>query len=377
MQGLADVTPDVPISPEKLAEAAAAELSDEAYAYVAGGAGGESTMDANRSAFDRWQLVPRMLRDVADRDLSVRLFGREYSAPVALAPIGALSIVHEEGDLGAARGAEAVDLPFVLSTVASHSIEDVAEDVPDARRWFQLYWHSDREITESFVERAERADYEAIVVTVDTPLLSWRERDVERAYLPFLDGDGIANYLTDSAFLDRLDHAPEANELAAIREFVDVFGDPSLTWDDLAWLREQTDLPLIVKGVLHPDDARAAVEAGADGVVVSNHGGRQVDRAVPALEQLPAVVDAVGDDATVLYDSGIRRGSDVLIALALGAEAVLLGRPYVYGLAIDGADGVEAVVKNFLADLDLTLGLVGYDDVADVDREAVVRASEL
>ncbi len=376
MQGMADVTPDVPVAFEELEEAALEVLDGAAYDYVAGGAGGESTVDYNRTAFDRWRLVPRFLRDVEDRDLSTTLFGTEIPAPVLLAPVGVQSIIHEEGELATARAASDLGLPVILSSASSETLEDVADELGGAPGWFQLYWPTDREIAASFVERAEEADYEAIVVTVDTPMLAWRERDVDRAYLPFLDGEGIANYLSDPAFLDRLDTPPEENELAAIREFVDVFGDPSLTFGDLSWLRDQTDLPILVKGLLHPDDATQAVEHGADGVVVSNHGGRQVDRAVPALDALPAVAAAVGDDATVLFDSGIRRGADVLIALALGADAVLLGRPYVYGLAVDGENGVRAVCENLLADLDLTLGLCGRTNLDGVDRSTLLAAGE-
>ena len=373
MEGMADVTPDLPVSFADLEAAALEAMDDEAYGYVAGAAGGETTASHNREAFDRWRIVPRMLRDVSERDLSVDLFGRDLRVPALLAPIGVLSIVHDEGELAVARAAADLDLPFVLSSASSETLEDVADAAPETPKWFQLYWSTDRDVAASFVDRAERAGYEAVVVTVDTPMLAWRERDVADAYLPFLDGEGIANYLSDPAFRARLDVPPEDNEFVAIREFVEIFGDPSLTWDDLTWLRERTDLPLVVKGLLHPEDARLAVEHGADGVVVSNHGGRQVDRAVAALEMLPEVVDEVGEEATVLFDSGIRRGADALIALALGAEAVLYGRPYAYALALDGEDGVREHCRNFLADLDLSLGLSGRASVDELDREYLRR----
>ncbi|WP_435346594.1 alpha-hydroxy-acid oxidizing protein [Haloarchaeobius sp. HRN-SO-5] len=364
-------TPDLPVAPERLAERAREELDGRAYDYVAGGAGSESTVDANRRAFESYRIVPQVMRDTGTRDLSTELLGRTVDVPVLLAPIGAQGILHEDGDLASARAASEWNLPYVCSTQSSEPLEDVADALGDVPKWFQLYWSEDRDLTESLVTRAEDAGYDALVVTLDTPHLGWRERDVERGFLPFLDGDGIANYVTDPAFRDRLDQSPAENPRAAAQEFVQVFSDPTLTWGDLDWLRDLTDLPVVCKGILHPEDARSAVEHGADGVVVSNHGGRQVDGAVAALDQLPAVVDAVGDEATVVFDSGIRRGSDALVALALGADAVSLGRPWVYGLAIAGQDGVSEVCENFLADLDLTLALAGYDDVDDVDGSAL------
>ena len=376
-EGMAGVTPDVPPSFEEL-EAAALEAMDErAYGYVAGGAGGERTIEHNREAFADWHLWPRVLRDFAERDLSTELLGTDLSVPVLLAPIGVQSVIHEAGELGTARAAASQDVPMVVSSAASHPLEAVAEELGSTLGWFQLYWSSNDDVARSFVRRAEAAGYEALVVTVDNNALGWRERDIGDGYLPFLDGEGIANYFADEAFRDLLDEPPEEAELQAIRTFIDVFGDPSLMFDDLEWLCEFADLPVVVKGVLHPEDACEAVERGADAVVVSNHGGRQVDNAVPALDALPRVVSSLPDDVPVVFDSGVRRGSDALVAMALGAHAVGLGRPYAYGLAVDGGDGVEAVLKNFLADLDLTLGLVGYDDVEALDTEAIVRADEL
>ncbi|WP_458188413.1 alpha-hydroxy-acid oxidizing protein [Haladaptatus sp. NG-WS-4] len=373
---LADQTPDLPTTPEALAELAREELPPEAHAYVAGSAGAESTARENRRAFDRWRIVPRMLRDVAERDLSVELFGRELPVPVMLAPIGVQSIIHEEAELATARAAADVDVPLVLSSASSETMEDVADELGDTPGWFQLYWSADRDVTASFLHRAEDAGYEAIVVTLDTPMMGWRERDVDHAYLPFLDGEGVANYLTDPAFRDSLDAPPEEDERSALWQFTEIFGDPSLTWDDLDFLREHTDLPLVLKGILHPADAREAVERGVDGLIVSNHGGRQVDGAIGALDALPDVVDEVGDEVPVLFDSGIRRGADAFRAIGLGADAVLLGRPYVYGLAVAGEDGVRAVVRNFLADLDLTLALSGHTSFADVDRNTLVESNE-
>ncbi|WP_435362136.1 alpha-hydroxy-acid oxidizing protein [Haloarchaeobius sp. DFWS5] len=361
-------TPPIPPSYERLQLAAEEALSGEAYDYVAGAAGSESTKRHNRYAFEAYRIVPRMLRDTSERDLSVSLFGTEFDVPLLLAPIGAQGIIHEEGDLASARAAARANVPYVCSTQSSEPLEDVAEALGDTPKWFQLYASEDRELTESLVGRAEAAGYDAIVVTLDTPHLGWRERDVSRGFLPFLAGDGIANYVTDPVFRDRLDQPPEANERRAAQEFVEVFSDASLTWEDLEWLCDLTDLPVVCKGILHPDDAREAVAHGAAGVLVSNHGGRQVDGAVAALDQLPEVAAAVGDEAAVLFDSGIRRGADAVTALALGADAVMLGRPYVYGLALDGEDGVHEVLENVLADLDLTVALAGHDTVAALDR---------
>ncbi|WP_423745385.1 lactate 2-monooxygenase (plasmid) [Haladaptatus sp. SPP-AMP-3] len=368
---LADQTPDLPTAPDELADLAREHLPPEAHAYVAGSAGSESTKDENRRAFDRWRIVPRMLRDVSERDLSVEILGQTLPVPVMLAPVGVQSIIHEEGELATARAAADLDVPLVLSSASSETMEDVAEALGDTLGWFQLYWSADRGVTASFLSRAEDAGYEAVVVTLDTPMMGWRERDVDHAYLPFLDGEGVANYLSDPAFRDALDTPPEEDMSSALWRFTETFGDPSLSWDDLDFLREHTDLPILLKGILHPDDAREAVERGVDGLVVSNHGGRQVDGAIGALDALPDVVDAVGDDVPVLFDSGVRRGADAFRAVALGADAVLLGRPYIYGLAIAGREGVRGVLRNFLADLDLTMALSGHTSFEDVTRAAL------
>ncbi|WP_115862689.1 alpha-hydroxy-acid oxidizing protein [Halorussus litoreus] len=383
---LADQRPDLPVDPDELREQAMNALSEEAYAYVRGSAGGENTAERNRAAFDRWRIVPRMLQDVAERDLSVDLLGQQLPVPVLLAPIGVQSIIHEGGELASAAAARDAGVPFVSSSAASATMEAVADELGEATGWFQLYPSVDPDVTASFLDRAESAGYEAVVVTLDTPTMGWRERDVQNAYLPFLDGEGVANYLSDPAFRDSLDAPPEDDERGALWQFIDQFGDLSMDWDTVEFVQEHTDLPIVLKGILHPEDAREAVRRGVDGIVVSNHGGRQVDGAISAVAALPEVVAAVederarndggdGDDFAILFDSGIRRGSDAIKALALGADAVLLGRPYVYGLAIDGEDGVREVVRNFLADLDLTLALSGHDTVSELDESVLVERS--
>jgi lactate 2-monooxygenase len=316
-----------------------------------------------------------MLRGNRERDLSVAVLGTSSPAPFLLAPVGVLSIAHEEGELAVARASAATGVPMILSSAASHSIEQVAEAMGDAARWFQLYWVNDREIAASLVSRAEASGYGAIVVTVDTPMLGWRERDLKRAYLPFLAGDGCAQFFSDPVFRSRLERPPEEDPLAAAAAMLATFPNLDLTWDDLDWLRAQTELPLLVKGVLAGEDAVLAFEHGADGVVVSNHGGRQVDGSVAALDALVEVRAAVGAEAVVLMDGGIRRGADVLKALALGADAVLLGRPYAYGLAVGGQEGVEAVIRHLVADTDLTLALVGAQSAGGLDGSWIAAQS--
>ena len=356
-----------PISPDEWEARAAETLETRPFDYIAGGAGSESTMRANREAFERRRLRPRMLRGNRVRELSVEVLGTGSPAPFLLAPVGVLSIAHAEGELAVARASAATGVPLILSSAASHSIEEVAEAMGDAPRWFQLYWVNDREIAASFVRRAEAAGFAAIVVTLDTPVLGWRERDLRSAYLPFITGEGCAQFFSNPVFRSRLEQPPEEDLLAAAAAMLATFPNLDLTFDDLDWLRRQTDLPLLVKGVLAGEDAVLAFEHGADGVVVSNHGGRQVDGSVAALDALVEVRATVGPEAVVLMDGGIRRGADVLKALALGADAVLLGRPYAYGLAVGGPEGVEAVITQLMADTDLTLALLGARSAGELD----------
>jgi isopentenyl diphosphate isomerase/L-lactate dehydrogenase-like FMN-dependent dehydrogenase len=401
--------PLVPAGWPALEEAARSAMSAEAWAYVAGSSGLEKTTAANSAAFDRWQLVPRMLRDVSARDLSVELFGTTYPFPVIAAPIGVLELAHPQADLGIARAASALGIPYVASNQASIAMEETFAATPGAPHWFQLYWSSSDELVTSLVTRAEKAGAKAIVITLDTHMLGWRPRDLDLAYLPFAHGLGIAQYTSDPVFrklvadragtpstaprpkinlavvrtlLDMTRHYPgkfwpnlrSPEPRAAVDTFLEVFSRSSLTWDNLDFVRKLTKLPILLKGIQHPDDAELAVKHGMDGIIVSNHGGRQLDRAVGSLDALPAIVDRIAGRLPVLFDSGIHEGSDVAIALALGARAVLVGRPWVYGLAIAGAAGAEAVLRNLIADFDLALGLSGHRSIAELGPESIQRA---
>jgi L-lactate dehydrogenase (FMN-dependent) and related alpha-hydroxy acid dehydrogenases len=365
---LAGERPTLPMAWAELESRARESLDDRAIAYIFGGAGSEDTMRANLDAFRRWRIVPRMLRqDLSVRDLSIELLGAIMPAPVLLAPIGVQTLLHEDGELASARAAAAVGLPLITSTASATPMEQIAEASGDSPRWYQLYWPNDDELAASLVRRAEAADYSAIVLTVDNYLPGWKPRDLEQAYLPFLEGIGIAQYLSDPVFQAGLEKPPEEDIGAAVGHFLGVFANPNLTWERLEWLRGTTSLPIVLKGILHPDDAREARERGVDGIVVSNHGGRQIDGAIASLDALPAVIDAVGDGMAVLLDSGIRSGADAFKALALGADAVLVGRPYLWGLALDGQNGVETVLRCLLAELDLTMALSGFTRPAEID----------
>jgi len=365
--------PTLPIAWEELARRAEASMEERAAGYVFGSAGTEDTARENELAFRSWRIVPRMLRDIARRDLSTSLLGMDWPAPVGLAPVGVQTIIHPDGELASARAAAAVGVPMTVATVSSHSLEDVAGELGPTPRMFQLYWPNDPELAESFVRRAEAAGYGAIVVTVDNAFPGWKPRDLQNAYLPALAGEGLANFFVDPVFRASLAQPPEEDQGAAIGHFIGVFGNPSLTWEDIDGLRATSSLPILLKGILHPDDAREARDRGVDGVVVSNHGGRQVDGAIAALDALPAVRDALGTDLAVLLDSGVRSGADAVKALALGADAVLIGRPVLWGMALEGAEGAEKVLRHLLAELDLTMALAGCTRPEQLEPDLLVR----
>lgn len=373
LKGLAGEKPELPVSWADL-EAAAEETMEPAAAdYVYATAGTGDTYRENRDAFERWRIVPRMLRDVAERDLTTEILGQKLPAPVMLAPIGVQTAAHPDGERATARAAATLGLPMVISTASDTSMEDIADAAPEARRWFQLYWPSDEGVARSLVDRAEASGCGAIVVTADNYIPGWKPRDLQRAELPFINGIGVAQFFTDPVFLAALEKPPEEDLGAAVGHYLGVFVNPSLTWDDLERLRSWTSLPILIKGILHPDDAAEARERGVDGIVVSNHGGRQVDGAIATIDALPAIADAVGSDLAILLDSGVRSGSDAFRALALGADAVLLGRPWVWGLALAGEAGVEEVLRRFLAELDLTMALSGYTRPSELSASALHR----
>ncbi|TSE00790.1 alpha-hydroxy-acid oxidizing protein [Skermania sp. ID1734] len=366
-----NVVPEVTTDLAALEIKAAQVLSEEALGYIVPSAGSGATARANREAFDDWRIVPRMLRGAPQRDLSCTILGTTMPAPIMLAPVGVQTLAHPEGELASARAAAALELPYIHSTQAAHSFEQVAEAAGEAPRWYQLYWPTDESVCLSFLQRARENGYSALVLTLDTTLLGWRPKDLDRGFLPFLVGQGIANYLTDPAFQAGLAKPVEDDPIAAAMHWAQMFPNPGLSWSQLGFLRANWDGPIVLKGICSVADAELAVEHGMDGIVVSNHGGRQVDGARASLAALPAIAAAVGDHLTVLFDSGVRTGADVFKALALGAQAVLIGRPFLYGLALAGQAGVEHVLRSLLAELDLTLALSGYASHRELTPESL------
>jgi lactate 2-monooxygenase len=364
---------ELPFSFDEWEARAKAALPENAYWYIAGAAGGGDTMRANREAFKRVQLIHRTLSDVSARDIATEILGTRFPAPFLLAPIGVQGIMHPDGERAPARAAAATGIPFTLSTVSSVTIEEIAGIMGEAPRWFQLYPARNREIANSMVSRAEKSGYSAIVVTLDTPVLGWREQDLRLGYLPFLEGKGIVNYFSDPVFRASLAKSPEEDPRAAIMQFLGVFTNPSFGWSDVDWLRSITKLPILLKGVVHPDDARKALDHGVDGMVVSNHGGRQLDGEIGTLDALPAIVDAVDEKIPLLIDSGVRHGADVIKAIALGAKGVMLGRPYAYAMASHGEEGVVHLIRSMMADIDLQLALCGLTSIAGINRSVLAR----
>ncbi len=366
LNGLTGAVPDLPTDLGRLEEAARSAMAPRAFDYVAGAAGSGDTARENLAAFRRWRIVPRMLADVSTPSYSTTVLGADLPVPVLLAPVGVLGIAHPDAESAVARAAAAAGVPMVLSTAATTAMEDVAAANGNGQRWYQLYWPKDRAVAASFLGRAQAAGFSVLVVTLDTRILAWRPRDLDNGYLPFLQGVGIQNYLSDPAFQAGLTSPVDVDPDSAVLRYTQMFGDLSLTWDDIPFLRQHWNGPIVLKGILSAADADRAAEAGVDGIIVSNHGGRQLDGAIAALDALPAVADAVGGRLTVLFDSGIRGGADMLKALALGAQAVLIGRTYAYGLALGGEAGVRHVLRALRTDFELTMRLAGLSRLSEL-----------
>ena len=373
LRGLAGERESLPLTFAELEARAHGAMSAELVSYVAGGAGNEHTQRANVTAFDELGLVPRMLVPGAERDLSIELLGLSLPSPLMLAPIGVIGLCAEDGhgDLATARAAAATGVPMIASTLSVDPLEDVAAALGDTPGFFQLYTPNDRELAESFVSRAEAAGFAGIVVTLDTWVPGWRPRDLALGSFPQLRGHCLANYFSDPIFRAKLEKPPEEDIRTAALHWALLFGNPTLGWDDLAWLRSLTKLPILLKGICHPEDARRAIDGGADAIYCSNHGGRQANGGVPAIRHLPEIV-AVAGDTPVVFDSGVRAGEHIVKALALGARAVAIGRPYAYGLALGGEEGIAHVLRCLLAEADLLMAVDGYPTIADLGPDALI-----
>ena len=404
LQGFAGFIPLVPVTWQALEKKARASMTPQAEAYIAGGAGLESTVSANLSDFEKHKIIPRMLRDTSQRNTSIELFGQKIPSPLLLSPVGVLEMVHPDADVAVGRAAAELGVPYIFSNQASKPMEEVAMAMGSSPRWFQLYWSKSNDLVASFVQRAEKCGCSAIVVTLDTSQLGWRPRDLSIGYLPFLEGKGIAQYTSDPVFQKLMDDHDEVDSrqiltmallagvarmvsnypgngfigkmlsgrpMKAVRKFTGIYSNPSLTWEDLSFLRQHTKLPILLKGILHPDDAKKAVDYGINGIIVSNHGGRQVDGSISTIDALPGIAQIVGGRIPVLIDGGIRGGADVFKALALGATGVCIGRPYVYGLTLAGTRGVCDVLKNLMAEFYLTMGLAGCNRVSEITKDSL------
>ncbi len=347
-------------------------LPKGAYDYVSSGSGKEETANKNIEAFSKWNIVPRMLRSVEKRSLATKIWDVSFKTPVMLAPVGFQTVIHPNGELAAVKAGAKLGIPYITSTVSSYSIEEIALAAPTTPKFFQLYWPGDDEIALSFVRRAEQSGYKAIVLTVDTAVLGYRERDLQNQYFPLRQGAGMANYLSDPIFQKKYNAEGSVEQTELIGKIAPLVFNQTLTWEKVAWLKSQTTLPVIIKGILHPEDAKLAKEYGVDGVVVSNHGGRQLDGSISSLDALPTIVKELKNEMPIFFDGGIRRGSDIIKAIALGADFVLIGRLYAYGLAL-GEEGVETVLQNLVNDLEVSLALAGVTKISDINETYIVR----
>lgn len=404
IKGISGARPPIPLSYKAMKSAGKQKLSPEAFTYVAGGAGREETMEANRRAFTRWEISPSMLPGSGSVDLSVEFLGKKRKSPFFLAPIGVLDMAHPRGDLAVSRAAAAEQVPFLFSNQASEPMERCAKEMGNADRWFQLYYSKSQELVKSLVQRAEKCGCSAIVATLDTTRLGWRRRDLDLGFLPFLRGQGIAQYTSDPVFQKLLDESkPEKSDsdfrppltlstlktlwrqkknypgpwnkwfssrpTLAVQTFIDIFSRSDLSWDDILLLREYTDLPIILKGIQTESDAKRAIDMGIDGLYISNHGGRQVDGAHASLEALSDIRKLAGPEYPLFFDSGARSGADAMKALCLGATAVGIGRPYVFALALAGQQGVQALLRYYQAELEQNMFLSGCMSVSELSSE--------
>ncbi|MFI5782848.1 alpha-hydroxy-acid oxidizing protein [Nocardia sp. NPDC051570] len=367
------VTSRFPFDYRSIERKAAATLPEWVYRYVSAAAGDGRTQQANIDAYAHYGIVPRMMVSPPQRDLSIDLFGKRLDSPIFMCPIGLVGLCSPDfqGDVAAARASAATGVPFTLSTFSQAPMEDVIKQTGVTPSFFQLYLPGDRELAASLIGRAEAAGYSALVVTVDTWTLGFRPSDLERGNFPQSRGYCMENYYSDENFTRHLAKPPHEDQPAALAHYAKISAHP-LTWEDLRWIRSQTTLPIAVKGIQHADDARMAIDNGADVLYCTNHGGRQANSGIPALQLLPAVVEAAGS-TPVMFDSGVRDATDAVIALALGAAAVGIGRPYAYALSYGGTESLTHYLKSFLAEFDLMLAICGFTDIATLKQAGVER----
>jgi len=365
----------IPIGFQELEQEAKKKLRPGPYEYTSGGAGAEQTMASNRRELDRYQIVPRILRDVSKIDMGIKLFGKKLPTPLILAPIGSQRMYHQDGELGTARAASRQNVPITLSTWSSTPLEVVAEVMGNMTKFFQLYWINEWEVTASFASRAEKAGYDAIFITLDGQRGAWQPRSMETNYSVnsewSTDKDAPkAIFLSDPVVADSLgievDNWDSADKKTTQLIKSKYKYNASLTWEGVEKLREVVDIPIVLKGVLHPEDAKMALDIGVEGIVVSSHGGRRIDGAIGAAGALGKISEVVGGEIPILFDSGVRTGADVFKSLALGATAVQIGRPYAYGLTLAGEQGVYEIIGNLLAELESTIGVAGYKNLKEV-----------
>lgn len=406
IRGLAGRKSTIPFALEELERLAAVRLPKKAFDYIKTGSGRHRGVMNNRDGFDSFCIRPSMARGMDEIEMSANVLGTNLPIPFLFAPIGVLGMVHPHGDLEMANASRNNGVPMIISNQASYSIESIAHALGKSQRWFQLYFSKSYELVESLISRAENSGYQAIVLTLDTAILGWRTLDLDNAFLPFLYGKGIANYTSDPVFLNMLRAMPKGGltnrsfnlsmissvleiyrqfpgglranigsdiPLRAVRKFIEIYSKTDLSWEDISWLRQKTKLPVILKGILRPEDAMKALDYGIDGIVVSNHGGRQIDQVISSVDALCAIKKVVPEEYPLILDSGVRTGTDVLISLALGAKAVLLGRPYVYALGIAGAAGVNAYVQQIAAEFEIVMRLCGISNIHQIDPSIVSR----